>query len=91
MLNQHNKNFMWINKIKEILLSVGRPDLWENQFSINQLNIHKYIKTILIDQFKQSWHDQLQRSNKGIIYSRFKETHQLESYTSSFNFNIVII
>ena len=68
MLNQPNENCMWINKIKEILLSVGRPDLWENQFVIKQLNLPKYIpryiKNILID---QQWHDHLQQSNKGII------------------------
>ena len=67
MLNDPNNNYKWISKIKDILFSVGRPDLWYNQFQITNLNTHKQIKQILIDQYKQEWHNQLQNSNKGRI------------------------
>jgi hypothetical protein len=80
MINQTNNDYKWPNKIKEILFSVGRPDLWENQFQIRNKNIHKHIRQILIDQFKQKWHDELQQSNKGRIYCSFKENHCYESY-----------
>ena len=65
---------------KEILISVDRPDLWHNQFKITQRNLHKTIKQILIDKFKQSWHDQLQQSNKSKIYNSFKINHEFENY-----------
>lgn len=80
MLNLPNSNFKWISKIKEILNSVGRPDMWENQFHLNQTNIHKQVKQTLIDQFKQQWHEQLQESNKGRIYNSFKEQFEFEPY-----------
>ena len=71
MLSLPQGSFKWPDKIKEILISVGRPDLWNNQFQITQRNLHKTIKQILIDQFKQSWHDQLQWSNKSKIKYQF--------------------
>ena len=80
MVSQTQSTFKWPNKIKEILLSVGRPDLWENQFQIQQTNVHKTVKRILIDQYKQEWHEQLQLSNKGKIYNSFKAIHEFESY-----------
>ena len=80
MLSQPNLNFKWLNKIKEILTSVGRPDIWQNQTQITQNNIHIQIKQTLIDQFKQSWNAELQISNKGRIYSSYKSNHEFEPY-----------
>ena len=60
MISQTQNTFKWPSKIKEILLSVGRPDLWENQFQIQQTNVHKVVKRILIDQYEQELHEQLQ-------------------------------
>lgn len=73
-------NLKWPNKIKEILFSVGRPDLWETQFENAHTNIDKLVKRILIDQFKQSWNEQLTVSNKGRIYKSFKNDHDFEGY-----------
>ena len=42
--------------------------------------MHKTVKRILIDQYKQEWHEQLQLSNKGKIYNSFKAIHEFESY-----------
>jgi hypothetical protein len=81
MLNQTNTNFKWVNKIQEILGSVGRPDLWLNQAHINPgCYTSKLVKQILVDQFKQSWHEQLLQSNKGRSYLNFKEKHEFECY-----------
>ena len=81
MINEHqNYNFKWLNKIKSILQSVGRPDIWENQFNTDLKYIHKQVKQTLIDQFKQKWHSELSRSNKGKIYLNIKENHGLEMY-----------
>ena len=76
--------FKWTDTVKEILLSTGRPDLWENQFNSNNANIHKQIKQTLIDQFKQNWQSQLQLTNKGLIYNSLKSDHTtLEHYITS--------
>ena len=80
MTSQNNSEFKWIQKIKSILNTVGRNDLWVKQKNITNKNIHKQIKQTLIDQFKQSWHAQLTQSNKGLIYNSFKITHEFEAY-----------
>lgn len=80
MFNLPDNNYKWLNKIKEILSSVGRYDLWQNQEEIRQRNIHKQIKEALINKFKQSWQDDLMTSNKGQIYYSFKENIELEPY-----------
>jgi hypothetical protein len=80
MLALPNNNFKWINKIKDILTNIGRPDLWDNQFRINYNGIDKQVKQILIDQFKQTWYAGLQETNKGRIYSSFKSNLEFEPY-----------
>ena len=80
MLNQNNLEYKWVNKIKDILNSVGRTDLWLNQHEITQKNIHKNIKQCLVDQYKQSWNAQLTQSNKGLIYQSFKTAPEFEPY-----------
>ena len=80
MINQNNNEYKWLQKIKSILNTVGRSDIWVNQQNITNKNIHRQIKQTLIDQFKQSWHAQLTQSNKGLIYNSFKTTHEFESY-----------
>ena len=79
-MNNYENGTKWQNTIKEILLSVGRPDLWENQFYLTHTGIHKLVKQTLIDQYKQSWQEQLQNTNKGIIYLSFKQSHGFENY-----------
>ena len=80
MLNQNNSEYKWVKKIKDILNSVGRTDLWLNQHEITQKNIHMKIKQCLIDQYKQSWNAQLTQSNKGLIYKSFKTALEFEPY-----------
>ena len=75
----------WLAKIKSILTNIGRPDIWNNQLNINLNNIHVYVKQILIDQFKQTWHAELTQSNKGTTYLSLKHTHGLEKYLTYLN------
>lgn len=84
-MNLPDNNFKWVDKIKANLTTVGRPDLWENQFQINSKTIHKEIKRILIGQFNQDWHSQQQNSNKGRTYIRFKGAPELELYFKLLN------
>lgn len=78
MLNHPRYEFKWLNKIKDILISVGRNDLWLNQQA--SINLHKHVKQILIDQFKQKWFSELDHSNKSRFYKSIKDTHGLEMY-----------
>ena len=48
-----------------------------------QSHTHRQIKQTPIDQFKQQWHEQLQQSNKGLIYNSFKQVHRFEHYLNS--------
>jgi hypothetical protein len=80
MMNLPNSNFKWSNKIKEILTSVNQSSIWDNQFQINQINIHRLVKSQLLTQFKTQWHHQLQQTHKGQIYTSFKQSPSLENY-----------
>lgn len=73
MSNLPDNNFKWLNKVKEILISVGRHDLWLYQENITNNNIHRQVKQTLTDQFRQTWRADLQNTNKGKIYLSFKK------------------
>jgi hypothetical protein len=64
-------------------VNVGRPDIWQNQHVLVHKNNHKIVKQTLVDQFKQRLFE-LHASNKGRIYSLFKNTLEYEKY-----FNII--
>jgi hypothetical protein len=72
VLNRNDTEFKWTSKIKEILVNVGRPDIWQNLQILVHKNIHKIVKQTLIDQFKQRLYNELQASNKGRIYRSLK-------------------
>ena len=78
--NQPNTELKWIIQIKHILNNAGSSDLWLNQRNVTDRQIHKYIKQIYIDQYKQTWSSQLIESEKGRTYSNFKNSLELESY-----------
>ena len=80
MKNQPVTELNWITQIKHILNNAGRSDLWLNRRNITDRQIHKYIKQIYIDQYKQTLVSQLIKSGKGRTYSNFKNSLELESY-----------
>lgn len=80
LLNMPNFESKWINYIKNIFIEVGRPDIWLEQNNLRTKTLNKQIKQILIDQYKQNWHESLQNSTKGITYSLFKHDMSLEKY-----------
>ena len=87
MLNLPNFNSKWISKIKEILAETGRNDLWINQYNqqLNSSTLKTIIKQRLLDQNLQRWHASLNDSNKGKMYSTFKENIKIEGYLTSLN------
>ena len=89
MLSQSNTEYKWLKNVKNILTSVGRPDIWLNQDQLTSTGISNVIKQTLIDQYKQSWSTQ-QDSHKSRNYFCFKDTHCFESYFKIFDFNEAI-
>ena len=46
----------WLSFVKQIILDVGRHDLWLNQNNIGSTKIGKLVRRTLIDQNLQTWH-----------------------------------
>ena len=82
MLRQQINNSKWLNKIKEILDSVGQSDFWLHHLNNGHipLNLHKLVKQILIDQYHQEWQSSMLKTNKGKIYKLGKKCLKFESY-----------
>ena len=82
MLNESNQGnrFKWIDHIKEILISAGKAELF-NQNVINNPRATKgKITTTLHYLFIQEWNANITQSSKGKNYHIFKENTELESY-----------
>jgi len=79
MINQQIE-CKWINKIKTILNSTGKTDVWINQPFLNTPIFHKQVKQTLLDQNTQTWRAQLDNSSKGRYYKLFKPNPEFEQY-----------
>jgi hypothetical protein len=79
MLNS-TVNYKWLNHIKNILNQTGHTYIWTYQNSLLLTNTYKHVKRVLIDQFVQKWHSQLENSSKGINYRLFKNDISFEAY-----------
>ena len=85
MLAEFNRgqNFKWLNYIKEILISVGEPGLFNQNFIQNPKATKDKIVNRLNDLYIQEWVAKLQTSSKGRNYSIFKQNINLESYITA--------
>ena len=77
------QNFKWLNYIKEILISVGEPGLFNQNFIQNPKATKDKIVNRLNDLYIQEWVAKLQTSSKGRNYSIFKQNINLESYITA--------
>ena len=85
MITNQNFRSKWLNAIKTILSEIGRPDIWDLQSNLPIKNLGKLTKTILLDQFHQSWCGSVQQSTKGLNYYAFKDNLSLEKYLLTLN------
>ena len=82
MLKESNQGskFKWINHIKEILISVGKPEVLYKKV----INNPKAVKGNIIKTHHglsiQEWTSKLSQSSEGRNYNVFKEKIALESY-----------
>jgi len=54
--------------------------VWTNQYFVSATLLYNTVKQIIIDQFKQIWHSNLQNSPKARNYRMFKEKLEIEKY-----------
>ena len=82
MLNESKQgiNFKWINHIKEILISIGRPEMLDLKIINNPKAVKGNITKTLHDLSIQEWNAKLSESSKGRNYKVFKEQIEFESY-----------
>ena len=85
-----NINSKWLDNVRKILCDAGRNDVWVNQNDSIPSNIKFYVKQTLQDQYLQYWRSELTKSSKGINYSLFKDSIQLEPYLLSLPYNLYI-
>ena len=82
LYNNHIRNncqYGWITKIKSIFEETGLNFMWMNQ-NINTHTIRNQIGSILKDQFRQKWHQDVDASSKCCNYKIFKTEHKFETY-----------
>ena len=68
-IHQHK----WIHFIKQILISVGCPDLLNKEVIENPKSIKNQISKTLSDLYVQEWHNKVTSSSKGKNYTLFKQ------------------
>lgn len=72
--------YKWLDCIKQILISVGKPDLL-NQYSIHNPRATKLkLSKTLHDLFVQDWNVKINASSKGRNYKLFKQDIKLEPF-----------
>ena len=83
MLKEHEKgsyNFKWIRCINEILVAVGRPDLFRTEPVNSPNSVKMDISRTLSDLYFQEWNEKANVSSKGKQYLLFKDNLNFEKY-----------
>ena len=65
-------------QIKTMPDNLGITNIWNNQN--NSEPVFEEIKQRIVDIYHQSWHSNINNSNKLITYCKFKTTIRLETY-----------
>ena len=70
----------WMNQLQNILNECGLTYIWINQVFPSEEWIKLTVRTILQDQYKQTWHSNIYNCPKTINYRIFKTDHAFENY-----------
>ena len=84
------ENYKWINHIRNILISVGKPDLINQPTILNPKATKTSIVNRLNDLYIQNWHTKLNQSSKGRNYSLFKDNLTYEHFLTTLPRNAYI-
>ena len=74
-----------IHSIKELLISVGRFDLFNTRIIENPASVKRQISETLVDLHTQDWHQKVNLSSKGKNYYLYKQNIKLENYLVKLN------
>ena len=83
MFKEHEKvsdNFKWIRYINDILVSVGRPDLFKTEPVNNPKSVKMDISRTLSDLYIQRWNVKGNVLSKGKQYLLFKDNLNFEKH-----------
>ena len=81
MLKEHENgsyNFKWIHCVNDILVVVGRPDLFKTEPVNNPNSVKMDISRTLSDFYIQEWNERVKVSSKGKQYLLFKDNLNFE-------------
>ena len=85
MLHDYNAGIYehkWIRCIRDILVSVGRLDLFHKSVIDNPRSVKMSISRVLFDLHIQEWVQKLDASSKSKFYSSFKQDLTFQNYLS---------
>ena len=72
--------FNWANAVKNILLEVGLPHIWDSQQVENKTSFLFTVKQRLEDHFIQDCNRIINSSSKGFLYQHLNPTHSVKNY-----------
>ena len=75
----------WIHSIKELLISVGRFDLFNTRIIENSISVKRQMSETLVRLHTQDWHQKVNLSSKGKNYYLYKQNIKLENYLVKLN------
>ena len=70
----------WLMHNQNILVTIGRPDVWQFQQNSNMISLSLYVKSILTGQFLQEWRCKAGQSSKSFTYYIIKDEYALENF-----------
>ena len=70
----------WIQSVEEVLISVGRFDLFNTGISENTRSVKRQVSETLVDLHTQDWHNKVNLSPKGQKFYLFKQGITFENY-----------
>ena len=87
LLTCYNIKSKWLDNVRKILSDAGRNDVWVNHNDFIPSSIKLHVKQT---QYLQYWRSELTKMSKGINYSLFKASIQLEPHLLSLPNNLYI-
>ena len=93
LLHEYNAGIFqhkWIHCTREILISVGRIDLFNKVNVENTKSLKAQISRALVDLHIQEWFSKIELSSEGRNYYLFKQDLNFENYLVNLGKNIIV-
>ena len=86
--NTGQNKFLWLKKIKNILIECGFSGIWDNQSYPNAKWLITATKQKLHDLFLNTWYENIQNSSSSYNYRIFKKSFGFENYLTQLPFKL---